>query len=609
VTLLSAWALAGLLLTVPLVLAHLRRRRPPLREVDSLLPWRELGHAAAPARRRFAAPVLPLLLALQLAALVVLVLSLARPAGGAEQPRASHVFVLDDSIWMQARDGNASRVQAAAAAVRSRLRELPRGERVSLVLATATPQVIYSGAAAGAGGALRALPAGEGAANLAAALRLAVGLGTRRGEQILLLRAPEDAPVAVSGSGAQFSQLVVGERFADQGLTGATARCGLPGAATCEVFAQVQNSGSATAADDVSALLDGAVAARQAVTVPAEGSAPVAFHAPAGARIELELAGHDALAADDRAFAVVPASTATTVTVVGSPSDARPLAAALASVPGVRLRLRTPSDYRAAEASESDLLVLDGWVPAGELPDAPALLLVDPPRLPGGQVLGGLSDSRVSGSEPSSPLLAGVDLLSLSIDAGAGRRMRLPGWMQSALWSPEGPLLAAGEHGGRRVAMLSFDPSLSDLPQLEAFPALIANLVAFGQEWAPAKATAGQALLYDSAPGTASLTVSSAAGGVQRLDSSAGAHALTLAAQGFATISARGRWGTRTRTLPVNVELPSATGRGRVPLALPAGEAGPRAESWPWLLAGALALLLAELLYVTRPAHAREALG
>jgi hypothetical protein len=608
VTLLSAWALAGLLLTVPLVLAHLRRRRPPLREVDSLLPWRDLGHAAAPARRRLGAPVLPLLLALQLAALVVLVASLARPAGGAEEPRSSRVFVLDDSIWMQARDGDGSRAQTAAAVVRSRLRELPGGERVSLVLASAAPRILYSGDAAGAAAALHGLPAGVGAANLAAAVRLAVGLGSRRGERILLVRAPEDAPPAVSGSGTQLSQLVVGARSADQGLTGAGARCGLPGAGSCEVFTRVQNAGATAAEDDVSALLDGAVAARQTVTVPAEGSAPVAFHAPAGARIELELAAHDALAADDRAFAVVPASTATTVTIVGRPSDARPLAAALAAVPGVRLRLRTPSDYRTADASESDLLVLDGWLPAGDLPGSPALLLVDPPRLPGGGVLGGLSDSRVSGSEPSSPLLAGVDLLSLGIDAGAGRRMLLPSWMQAALWSPEGPLLAAGEQRGQRVALLSFDPSLSDLPELEAFPKLIANLVAFSQEWAPAQVTAGEPLLYDSPPGTASLSVSSPSG-LQRLDSSAGSHALTLAAQGFATISARGRWGTWTRTLPVNVELTGAARQGSVPLALPAGEAGPRAEWWPWLLAGALLLMLAELLYVTRSMRAREALG
>ena len=607
-TLLSAWALAGLLLAVPLILAHLRRRRPPTREVDSLLPWRDLGAAAAPARRRLGAPVLPLLLALQLAALVILVVSLARPAGGAQEPRPSRVFVLDDSIWMQARDGNASRAQAAAAVVRGRLRELPGGERVSLVLATDAPQILYSGEAAGALSALHALPAGYGAANLAAAVRLAIGLGSQRGERILLVRAPEDAPPAVAGSGARLSQLVVGARFADQGLTGASARCGLPGAGSCEVFARVQNAGTAAAEDDVSVLLGGAVAARQTVTVPAEGSAPVAFHAPAGAAIELELAGHDALAADDRAFAAVPASVATTVTIVGRPNDARPLAAALASVPGVRLRLRTPSDYRPADAAESDLLVLDGWLPVGGLPDSSALVLVDPPRLPGGQVIGHLSDSRVSGIEASSPLLAGVDLLSLSIDAGAGRRVRLPGWMQAALWSPEGPLLAAGENRGQRVALLSFDPSLSDLSELEAFPELIANLVAFSQEWAPATATVGQALPYDAAPGTESLSVSSASG-VQRLESSAGSHSLTLAAQGFATISARGPWGTRTRTLAVNTEPSSAAVQGRVSLGLPAAEAGPRVGWWPWLLAGALLAMLAELLYVTRSTRAREALG
>jgi Ca-activated chloride channel homolog len=609
VTLLSAWALAGLLLAVPLILAHLRRRRLPVKEVDSLLPWRELAGAAVPARRRLGAPVLPLLLALQLAAVAVLVLGLARPVGGAPRPRASEVFVIDDSIWMQVQDGNSSRLQAAAAAVAARVRGLPGDTQVSIVLAASSPRILYRGAAAGATATLASLAASDGPANLAAALRLAVGLGSRRGERILLARAPEDAQPSVSGAGAALSQMVIGTPSADQGLTGADARCGLPGADPCEAFARVQNAGAAPTEDIVTALLRGAVAARTTVAVPAHGGAAVAFHVPAGARLELELAGGDALAADDRAFVAVPGLLARTVTLVGRPAEARVLAAALASLPGVRLRLRTPSDYRSGEARECDLLVLDGWLPAGALPAAPALVLVDPPRLAGGQVRGRMQDTAVSGSEPSSPLLSGVQTLSLAIDAGAGARLRLPDWMRAALWSPEGPLLAAGQDGGRRVALLSFDPSQSNLPELEAFPQLVANIVSYTQEWAPAQALAGEPVLYDTPPGATSMSVTTADGATARLAASAGVHALTLATPGFATIAAGGPWGRRTLTVAVDVQLPAPTSEAAVPLVLPAEEPGPVRRWWPWLIAAALALVLAELLYVTRSLRAREALG
>lgn len=165
------------------------------------------------------------------------------------------------------------------------------------------------------------------------------------------------------------------------------------------------------------------------------------------------------------------------VTLVGEPSDAQPLARALSVLPHVRLRLRTPSSYRPGDARESSLVVLNRWVPAGGLPDVPGVLLIDPPRVPGGHVRGSLRESTLSGTAPSSPLLEGVDLGALAIEAGGAESISLPHALQWAAWSPEGPLLASGRIAGRQIAVLSFDPSRSDLPQLSAFPALVSNLV------------------------------------------------------------------------------------------------------------------------------------
>jgi len=87
VTFASGWALAGLVLLAPLVALHLRDRRRPRREVPSLVVWRELGPTATPVRRGLRRPALPLALALQAAALVLLVVALSAPEGApARQP-------------------------------------------------------------------------------------------------------------------------------------------------------------------------------------------------------------------------------------------------------------------------------------------------------------------------------------------------------------------------------------------------------------------------------------------------------------------------------------------------------------------------------------------
>ena len=48
--------------------------------------------------------------------------------------------------------------------------------------------------------------------------------------------------------------------------------------------------------------------------------------------------------------------------------------------------------------------------------------------------------------------------------------------------------------------MLAFQPSESNLPGLPGFAALVANIAAWGAEWAPAAALAGEAVTVE-APG------------------------------------------------------------------------------------------------------------
>ena len=262
------------------------------------------------------------------------------------------------------------------------------------------------------------------------------------------------------------------------------------------------------------------------VRVGPDSTAPVTLFATPGQDIALRLLGSDPIAADDRAWVAVPGDDdiprASVVTVVGTRATGLAVARALAAVPGVRLRLRTPSGYHVSDARASDLVVIDGAAAAAGsssarsgasasatantrlvdlagsdpdrlhhgalangLPPAPAVLLLDPSTLPGGRVGGRQAQPTLSGTGPSGGLLDDVDLSALTIAAGGARVQTLPRWLTPIAWSPSGPLLAAGDDGRVRLLVTSFDPASSNLTQLGSFPVLVANIVRWSLGWGP----------------------------------------------------------------------------------------------------------------------------
>src|SRR5438045_1478780 len=122
--LLTPLALTGLVLLPLLIVLHLRLRRYRLEEVSSTRLWRELLDETRPkpsGRSSLLPPSagmrlhsLPLLL-LQLLAVALLVVGLARPASLAAplQRHRQHVYILDDSLRMAATDLRPNRLALA----------------------------------------------------------------------------------------------------------------------------------------------------------------------------------------------------------------------------------------------------------------------------------------------------------------------------------------------------------------------------------------------------------------------------------------------------------------------------------------------------------------
>jgi hypothetical protein len=592
-------ALAGLALLVPLVLLHLRRRGQIVREVPSLLLWREIELVDAQRSRGLRWPSMPLLLLAQALALALIVFALAEPTSAAPKPEPTQVIVLDDSWRMQA----AGRIAEAKRDVQRILAADSTDTLIRVVLANGLSSVLYSGARAGVPAVLGRLRASAAPADLAGALTVAAGLLNGPHDSIVLIRPPEDPVPAVSSSAGELSTITLPGPFANQGIFDARARCGIGASAICEVYATVRNSSDRAVEDRVSADAAGRPPRAVQVRVAADSTAPLALVAEPGQQVSLRLQGGDLLPADDQAWVTVPAAgdlpSSSVVTLVGAPSVALSTAQAFAAVPGVSLRLRTRATFRPGDAAQSSLVVLDHWLPPGGLPASPAVLLVDPPRVPEGRVQGTLGETVVSGTDASSELLDGVELSSLSIDSRAASRLTLPPWLTPIVWSPDGVLLAAGDNGRQRVATLSFEPGQSDLPQLPALPILASNLVRWAAGWTPATATAGVPFAVDATSGIRSLTLERDGAAVELVHVENAPVALTAGQPGLYTISETGLGLTREAYVAVNTAEAAPVGSEAVDLSATrsGNDGGAPANQAPWFLAAALVMLGVEWAY------------
>jgi hypothetical protein len=592
------WWLAALVLLLPLVILHLRRPSLAVREVASLAIWERLAAPVESSNWRVRRPRHPVLLALQALALCALVLALAGPARRHAAPAPTTVYVVDGSLWMHV----GTRLADARAGIEQLAPAEPKAS-VALVTATGTPSIAYRGPVTGLAGALERLRAGDGAADLASGIALGAGLLGDRNGRLVVLRAPEDAIPAVKSAPGQVTVRVVGSPAADQGLFARGSRCGIGPAGACEVVATLRNADAVHHVDRYAAYLDGKFALDLQAEVPARGTATVTLTARPGASVRLQLTRPDALTLDDTAWFSVPSAADTpasmTVMLVADPATAKPLAQALAAAPGVNLELRTRSTYRRRDALASDLVVLDGWVPDDGLPPAPAVALIAPPRLPGGAVGGTLAAAPVSGLAAGNDLVAGVDLSSLSIDRDAARRLTLPSWLDPVVSSPGGTLLAAGDDGRQRLAVLAFDPPDSNLTQLPAFPILARNL----ERWAGGWASAGDdgSLAIDSLPGATRASVLPAGGAPRSIALSGRPVGITGLAPGSYTVVATGPGVAHRRTLTASLPLQGTSARrtqGPIDLTPWARTVAPRDESSlsSYLIALALVAIAGEWL-------------
>jgi hypothetical protein len=210
--------------------------------------------------------------------------------------------------------------------------------------------------------------------------------------------------------------------------------------------------------------------------------------------VAAHLAGLDELEIDDTAWTVNRASVPANVLVVTNGNKFLELSLAL--LPNVTLYKVAPGEYDPGATVEGipfDLTVLDAGVVTSTLSRLPEgnMLIFEPHASTtiftiGGQIIApvpsfsALEFDGLYGAAASTerdPLLRFVDLSDLHISQAA--QVNPPPWGHVVLGSDKGPLIIAGQEGGRKVSIVAFDLQQSDLPLQTAFPLLMRNLVTY----------------------------------------------------------------------------------------------------------------------------------
>jgi len=505
--LISPLALLLAALGLPIVLFYMLKLRRTRHAVSSTMLWRQALHdlrANAPWQRLRR----QILLLLQLITLALLVLGLARPYARSDaDPRitAHTTILLDASASMQATDVSPSRFQAARALIGRAIDRMSGDDALTLIVAGDAPHLLAQQAADRAA-LRRALASAEvtsGEADWQAALDLAAATAREQpGPHTFTLitdgglgsASPLDldgevqfVPIGAQGSNLSIAALAMGQ--------GARA------------LVRLSNAGSERAGARLTLYVDGALYdAREVELDPGrERTLTLDGLPPNSEWIEARIAplsGEDWLAVDNAAWAVRPWTGDRRTALLSTPGNlflerALSLLPDLdtASVP-VTAPVTAPLPYAPAplpDGSEVALHIFDGLVPSS-LPGEGGLLFINPPSSTDlFTVTGIMTRTRIARVAPDNALLDYVDLGQVHI--AQAQRVLPPPWAQAPVEAEGGALLLAGEVGGRRVAILTFDLHQSDLALQVAFPILVSNLARWLAPVSVAAPVAGEDLL------------------------------------------------------------------------------------------------------------------
>ena len=337
----------------------------------------------------------------------------------------------------------------------------------------------------------------------------------------------------------------------------------------------------------------------------------------AGAGLIVELSPHDALPSDDRAYGRVPSGSKLQVVMAPAKGNAW-VARALASDPNVELLGTSLSGLGSAGVAPDALVVVSGACPS----DAPGgdLLILDPPPGPcGTAVVGPSIDAPAVTSwaevEPRLRFLSldGVELLR-------AHRLEADSPQAALVESRAGTLIADASSPGRSVTIVGFDVGDSNWPLKASFVLFLRNVVELSRSHrargAEAPARVGEAYSLRVPLDVSEVELEGPTGNKQRFSARDGLCVIpNLTRAGFYFASFSGKVpGSALFSANLTSERESdlrprelPTSRGQPVAVRSARELTASVVDWSWLLASvALALIALDVWWVTKKPRASQ---
>ena len=617
---LVAAAAAGLALPSLVALYLLRRRRREV-AVPSTLLWRsavEELRVHAPFRRFRQR----LLFWLQMLVLLMLLAALAQPAWTAERRPQRLIVALDRSASMAVRGGESGDTRLARAKRRARHLIARRDpERVMVVRFARDARVVHGFDASPvrapeAVSEIRLTDQTTELRPLLELLRPLLGEPRTRGVIVSDGNWQGEGEASVPATGLALERVGADGPTANQAITRLAARRSRERPKRLHLLLRLQSSARSEKRVALRASIGAARILTRTVTVPparksgAAGGRVVHWSGeiPAGrGLIRAEIAGADALAADDRAAVWLPPPRSGRVLLVTKGN--RVLEHGLRAAGAERVLVRNPAGYQGV-GERIDLCVFDGV--SARLPPTASLWFDAVPE--GSRIEGraGPRTDRILDWRRAHPLLRYVEM--------SGFPVRQPGVLAARSSSrvlaetSSGPIIVEVSHGGRRHAIVSFDPFETAWPRRASFAVFLRNAL----ERYAAPGGSGAGIAYR--PGDA-VTVR-ARSGADRVRYEGPARISGRVRGGRASLSPFRRAGIYRsedvrdpwRTLPVNLASPAESDlrppsapadwtRKALPPPDAEGKSGATrglAHLWPWLTALALGLIGLEWLVETR---------
>jgi hypothetical protein len=477
-------------LIVPLVALYILKIRRQRLRVASTWLW-GLSQRDLLAKSPFKRLVMQVPLLLQLAALALLALALAKPATRGGALVGDHVaIVVDTSASMAAKlDDGSTRIGAARKAAENVIRQLGPGADALIIEAGREARIAspLDRDARRLEAAIARLAAGDVEGNLGRAVALASDrlrpLGGEKRIVVITDRALSD-PQALAVAQVPVDVLDVGSDTGNTAVVRVDVRTGTDPVTKREqvqAFALVAHFSKSPR--DVFVTLrqrnvSEPLASRKITLAPGERAPVVLTFEPTpgdrGSGLIVEVSPEDALGLDDRAYARVPMGRK--IPVVLSPADKAPwVKRALLADPDVELSGTPLANLTPEVVPEDSLLVVVGACPAS-IPGGD-LLIVDPPpgRCRTATIGKKLERPSITSWTESDPRLRFLTFDSVEISSA--HDIETEGAADSLVRSSEGTLMSDVSSPGRTGTLLGFDPGESNWPLKASFVLFVRNVV------------------------------------------------------------------------------------------------------------------------------------